>query len=72
MANIIDDEMLDQVTGGAKLTFEQKKKAFELAWDTLMMEAKGFSGNRKAELFEEWDSESGKKTASDFLTQFKG
>ncbi len=69
--NLLDDDELEQVIGGAnkKMSFEEKRDRFEIAWDLLKMEAKGFTGNRKAQLFEEWEMAGGDSPSS-FLTSF--
>lgn len=71
--NLLSDDDLEQVIGGAgkTKTFEQRRDEFELAWEILKMEAKGFTGNRKAELFEEWEqSKEDKDNPSGFLLGF--
>ena len=70
---LLDDADLEKVIGGAikPKTFEERRDEFELAWGLLKMEAKGFTGNYKAELFEEWEhSKDNQDNPSGFLLSF--
>ncbi len=54
--NAINVDDLAKVVGGTEnTTFESKRTEFEAAWKNLEMDQKGFSGMKKAELFDEWE-----------------
>ena len=74
MDKILNENDLESVVGGKKINvkkeslFSLKKSEFEAAWDKLGMEKKGYTGNMKAEMFEEWESTGYKIDAVTFLT----
>ena len=61
---------LNKVVGGADnpVFFNEKRKEFDEAWVTLDMESKGYSGMRKSEMFEDWQSGGKSKTALEYLS----
>ncbi|MCR4762303.1 MAG: hypothetical protein K5696_02125 [Lachnospiraceae bacterium] len=73
-SNRLDDSLLDEVSGGTDdAGLDQRRLSFQAAWRTLDMEGKGFSGNQRAEFFEEWDASrtKSKKSAAEFLKDIK-
>ena len=70
--NLLSDDDIEQVIGGAnkRMSFEERRDMFDVAWELFKMEDKGFTGNRKAELFEEWEMADDNDSPSGFLTKF--
>ena len=58
---LLNEKELAGVSGGRNRTAKAaadpytKKKEFEAAWATLGLDAKGYSGMKRAELFDEWE-----------------
>ena len=53
-----NDGALAAVAGGVRSSGavrERKKQEFEAAWSSLNMDGKGFSGMKKAEIFDDWE-----------------
>ncbi len=68
----LTDEELKGVSGGAVGTnpaFEAKRTEFNEAWDALNMEQNGFSGMKRAELFDEWQTTGANTSAVSFLSK---
>ena len=76
--NKLDENVLEQVAGGRgtnantdeKAVFATKKEEFEAAWDALKMEQNGYTGNMRAELFEDWEELYYKPSAVKFLSKY--
>ncbi|MBR1855875.1 MAG: hypothetical protein IJ803_02235 [Oribacterium sp.] len=71
---LLNENELLNVAGGVRrgaADAEQKKREFEAAWKTLGMEEKGFSGMRRAELFDEWASNNYTPDVTAFLASVK-
>ena len=69
---LLKDEVLAGVSGGVKKAADdlsQKKADFEKAWDLLGLDAKGYSGMRMAQLFDDWELDGFKPDAVAFLRQ---
>lgn len=77
MSGQLKDSELEKVVGGKNLTgdelegFASRKKEFEAAWDALKMEEKGYTGNMRAEVFDEWEGAGYKPDAVTFLSKIK-
>ena len=72
----LSDIELERVNGGAGTAKQQsldktKKQEFEAAWDALNMEQKGYTGNMRAELFEDWEVAEFQPDAVSFLSKIK-
>ena len=73
LKHLNDDELMN-VVGGKNMTenelqgFTTRKAKFENAWDALKMEQKGYTGNMRAELFDEWENSESEVDAMTFLT----
>jgi hypothetical protein len=65
---ILTDDALMGVTGGAGPQFDARRKEFDDAWTKLEMEKKGFSGMQRSELFDEWQMNKTDCSASAFLS----
>ena len=65
---ILTDDALMRVTGGAGPQFDARRKEFDDAWAKLEMEKKGFSGMQRAELFDDWQKNKTDSSASTFLS----
>jgi len=71
---ILNEQELEQVAGGARSSedsFTTRRNEFESAWTSLRMESKGYTGNKKAELFEEWEMAGYSPDAVAFLSKLK-
>ena len=67
---LLNEETLADISGGlmkASDELSQKKAAFEKAWDLLGLDAKGYSGMRMAQLFDDWELADFKPDAVAFL-----
>ena len=77
MLKHLNDEELNNVVGGKNMTgdelqgFATKKAEFETAWEALKMEQKGYTGNMRAELYDEWEAAGYKPDAVSFLSKLK-
>ena len=74
MTNKLNDKDLAQVAGGRRAEaddFDLKRNEFETAWTSLNMEKEGYSGMRKAEMFDEWESTGYKTDAKSFILSNK-
>ncbi len=70
MTNMLNDNELSQVVGGAgNVQNADKIKEFSEAWDALDMEGKGYSGIARGELYDKWERSKGKSAAA-FLMDF--
>lgn len=75
--SILIDNDLEKVVGGTiahageKAVFATKKEEFEAAWDALKMEKKGYTGNMRAELYDDWESTDYSTSAISFLAKIK-
>ena len=75
--NTLNEKELEKVIGGTnahsdeKAVFKSKKDEFEAAWDALNMEKKGFTGNMRAELFDDWEEAEYSPSAVIFLSKIK-
>ena len=74
--SILNDNDLEKVVGGTfahsgeKAVFATKKEEFEAAWDALKMEQKGYTGNMRAELFDDWEGNGYTPSAVKFLSKY--
>ncbi|WP_029231662.1 hypothetical protein [Butyrivibrio sp. VCB2006] len=74
---MMDERDLEMVVGGTKAhsdekaIFTTKKEEFEAAWDGLGMEKKGYTGNMRAEIFDDWEAAEYKPSAVKFLAKYK-
>ncbi|MBQ6587397.1 MAG: bacteriocin [Butyrivibrio sp.] len=72
--NTLNDKELEKVIGGTnahtdeKGMFKIKKEEFEAAWDALNMEKK-YTGNMRAEIFEDWEAADYKPSAVKYLSK---
>lgn len=77
MLKQMSDDELKNVVGGKNMTgnelqgFTTRKAEFENAWEALKMEQKGYTGNMRAELFDEWEAAGYKPDAVSFLGKIK-
>lgn len=75
MSTQLSENELEKVIGGAEVVQQTldktKKQEFEAAWDALKMEQKGYTGNMRAELFEDWEMADFKPDAVSFLSKIK-
>ena len=76
MSKQISDSELEKVTGGIETikpiaVDKTRKQEFEAAWDALKMEQKGYTGNMRAELFEDWEMAEYQPDAVTFLSKMK-
>ena len=77
MLKHLNDDELQNVAGGKNMTgselqgFTTRKAEFENAWDALKMEQKGYTGNMRAELFDEWEAAGYTPDAVAFLGRLK-
>lgn len=75
--SILNDNDLEKVVGGTNAhtgenaVFASRKEEFEAAWDALKMEKKGYTGNMRAELFDDWEDTNYSKSAVSFLAKIK-
>ena len=71
----LSDSELEKVTGGAETVKpsmdKTRKQEFEAAWEALSMEKKGYTGNMRAELFEDWEMADYTPEAVTFLSKVK-
>ena len=71
----LNDNELSQVVGGTKeavASLDKTKKAeFEAAWDALKLDEKGYTGNMRAEIFEDWEAAGFEVSATSFLSKIK-
>lgn len=68
----LNEQELEGVVGGANnQEFATRKKEFEAAWVILGMDEKGITGNRMAELYDEWEMSGYKNGAAAFLSSVK-
>ena len=70
----LTDEELKNISGGAVGTnpaLQAKRDEFDEAWNVLGMEQKGYSGMKRAELFDEWQMSGSKVSALTFLSGLK-
>ena len=72
---LLNDAELSGVSGGRRSASKtaadsyNKKKEFESAWATLGMEARGYTGMKRAELYDEWELAGFTPDAVTFLSQ---
>lgn len=77
MLKQMSDDELKNVVGGKNMTgnelqgFTTRKAEFENTWEALKMEQKGYTGNMRAELFDEWEAAGYKPDAVSFLGKIK-
>ncbi len=71
MAEKINEEMLNKVSGGVAEADDQRKNEFETAWYGLGMETKGLTGTEMEDLFAQWQRSGFKPDARNFLLNCK-
>ncbi len=74
---MLNEKELENVVGGkmAKTSdtvdFSSKRTEFDNAWQFLEMEKKGYTGNMRVQMFEEWESTGFKSDAVKFISEGK-